>query len=173
MRSQCVENIASHWQLMGRRFERSPLLVKNALPALHLSFVRRSKLSVRYSMFKEWWTPIRHAHEKPMRGEHRISWSPHGQAIRRSPLLGKNALPAFHLSFVRRSKLSVRYSMFKEWWTPIRHAHEKPMGGENRFSWSPHGQAIRRSPLLGKMLGPHSLLRKTSSKSKLSPIAVE
>jgi hypothetical protein len=38
----------------------------------------------------------------------------------------------------------------KEWWTPIRHAHKKPMCGVNRFSLSPHGQAIRRSPLLGK-----------------------
>jgi hypothetical protein len=38
----------------------------------------------------------------------------------------------------------------KEWWTPIRHAHEKPMIRENRFSLSAHGQAIRRSPLLGK-----------------------
>ena len=40
----------------------------------------------------------------------------------------------------------------KEWWTPIRHAHEKPMNGENCFSLSSHGQAIRRSPLLGKRL---------------------
>jgi hypothetical protein len=28
----------------------------------------------------------------------------------------------------------------KEWWTPFRHAHEKPMAGEDRFSLSPHGQ---------------------------------
>jgi hypothetical protein len=52
------------------------------------------------------------------------------------------------LSFIRRSAFDVHRP--KEWWTPIRRAHEEPMGGENHFSLSPHGQAIRRSPLLGK-----------------------
>jgi hypothetical protein len=56
---------------------------------------------------------------------------------------------------VRCSAFGVRRSAFdvhrpKEWWTPIRHAHEKPMCGENHFPLSPHGQAIRRSPLLVK-----------------------
>jgi hypothetical protein len=51
-----------------------------------------------------------------------------------------------------------RSSHPKEWRTPIRHAHGEPMSRENHFSWSPHGQAIRRSPLLAK-----SALRVASS----------
>ena len=36
------------------------------------------------------------------------------------------------------SFLIARQGASKEWWTPIRHAHGKPMERENRFSWFPH-----------------------------------
>jgi hypothetical protein len=69
-----------------------------APPTLHFSSIRRSMLGVRCSMFispKEWWTPIRHVHGESMRGENHFSLPPHGQAIRRSPLLAKRHLPLF------------------------------------------------------------------------------
>jgi hypothetical protein len=77
----------------------------------HSTFnVGRSMLNV--SSPKEWWTPIRHAHEKPMGGESHSSLSSHGQAIRRSPLLAKSAPHALPFSFIRRSMLGVRCSTF-------------------------------------------------------------
>jgi hypothetical protein len=161
MGSQCAARITSHCPHMVRRFgdhlslRRTHLTLFNSLPF----DVQCWAFDVRCSSPKEWWTPIRHAHGKPMSGENHFSLSTHGQAIRRSPLLAKNAPHTLRFSSIRRSMLGVRCSMFispKEWWTPIRHAHGKPMCGENHFSLSPHGQAIRRSPLLGKD-APHAL----------------
>jgi hypothetical protein len=73
----------------------------------------------------------------------------------------------FHCSI----NLDARCSSSKEWWTPIRQAHGKPMGGEYHFSWSSHGQAIRRSPLLVKRFSLRSHFSTTSQKSLISSLS--
>jgi hypothetical protein len=100
MKSKCAARITPHCPHMVRRFGDHLFLSRGIS---HSSILFHSTFNVGRSVFdvhcpKEWWTPIRHAHEKPMGGENHFSLPPHGQAIRRSPLLVKRPLTLFKLS---------------------------------------------------------------------------
>jgi hypothetical protein len=84
MGCQWIERIASHCPHMGRRFGDHLSLRRAHLTLFHSTFnVKRSVFGVHHP--KEWWTPIRHAHEKPMGSENHSSFSPHGQGDRTLP----------------------------------------------------------------------------------------
>ena len=53
-----------------------------------------------------------------------------------------------HQPTILSSSLRVRRSSPKEWWTPIRHAHEKPMASENHFTLPPMGWRFGDRPSL-------------------------
>jgi hypothetical protein len=110
MKSQWAARITPHSPHMVRRFGDHLSLRRAHLTLFHSTFdVKRSVFDVHRP--KEWWTLIRHAHGMPMCRENHSSWSPHGQAIRRSPLLAKTSPHALFLAtFLRRKIYYVKKS---------------------------------------------------------------